>query len=128
MQDIIEIHEIIVSWKFGVIPYYSYIGNITVYDESWIYTKKLYGTIWYSYWHFKEPFWYKYSSHRVLYDMYVGMCLLLLLFKPTISCDKWYYKSNTQILTKACHPGELSFKNFWKAFFNFMRRLHPLAW
>ena len=59
--------------------------------------------------------------------MYVGMCLLLLLCKPTISCNKWYYKSSTQILTTEYHPGELSFKNFWKAFFNFMRRLQPLA-
>ena len=68
-----------------------------------------------------------YSRHRVLYDMYVGMCLLLLLFKPTISYDKWYYKSNTQILTEALKPGGVSFKNFWKAFFNFMNRLQPLA-
>ena len=34
MQGIIEIYEIIVSRKFGVIPYYSYIDKITVYDES----------------------------------------------------------------------------------------------
>ena len=59
--------------------------------------------------------------------MYVGMCLLLLLCKPTISCDKWYYKSNTQNLTEEYKLSELSFKNFWKAFFNFMRRLQRLA-
>ena len=34
MQGITEIYEIIVSQKFRAIWYYSYIGKITVYDES----------------------------------------------------------------------------------------------
>ena len=44
MQGITEIYEIIVSQKFIAIWYYSYIDKITVYDESWVYAKKPYGT------------------------------------------------------------------------------------